>query len=75
MVYNKNVNKKSNTYRKAKVIIMNLFDLDIRVLCDEARRFFEESDINAIIEFFWSCNTIEEINSVTRDLYDEIFAD
>lgn len=42
-------------------------------MSDKARRFFEESDEAALDGFFGSCNTIEEIEEVAQELYDQIF--
>ena len=42
-------------------------------LSDKARRFFEESDETALDGLFGNCNSIEEIEEVAEDLYNEIF--
>lgn len=44
-------------------------------LSDKARRFFEESDGTALDGLFGNCNSIEDIEKVANDLYDEIFGD
>ena len=44
-------------------------------LSDKARRFFEESDGTALDGLFGNCNSIQEIEDVANDLYDEIFGD
>lgn len=43
-------------------------------LSDKARRFFEESDELALDGLFGNCNTIEEIEKIANDLYDEFFS-
>ena len=42
-------------------------------LSDKARRFFEESDASVLDALFGKCNSIEEIEKIANDLYDEIF--
>lgn len=44
-------------------------------LSDKARRFFEESDASVLDGLFGNCNTIEEIENVANDLYDEVFGE
>lgn len=53
--------------------MMNLMNLDMRVLGEKAQRFFEESDQNGLADLFGSCKTIEEINNVADELYAEFF--
>lgn len=50
-----------------------LLNLDIRVLSEKAQRIFEESDQNAINDFFGKCESIDDINRAAEDLYSEIF--
>ena len=50
-------------------------ELNWNYLSDKARRFFEESDEDALERLFGNCNTIEEIESIANDLYDEIFGE
>ena len=46
---------------------------NLNCLSDKARRFFEESDGEALEGLFGNCNTIEEIEEVANGLYSEIF--
>ena len=48
-------------------------ECNLSYMSDKARRFFEESDGAALEGLFGNCNTIEEIEDVANDLYDEIF--
>ena len=46
---------------------------NLAYLSDKARRFFEESDETALEGLFGNCESIEVIENVANDLYDEIF--
>ena len=47
--------------------------LNWNYLSDKASRFFEESDEIVLEGLFGNCKTIEEIENIANDLYDEIF--
>lgn len=52
---------------------MDIRNIDIRELGEKAQRFFEESDQGAREDLFGECKSIEEINNVAEDLYEEFF--
>ena len=47
-------------------------ECNLNLLSDKARRFFEESDETTLEGLFGNCESIEEIEKVANDLYDEI---
>lgn len=50
-------------------------ECNLSSLSTKARRFFEESDGTALEGLFGTCNSIEEIEAVVSELYDEIFGE
>ena len=50
-------------------------ECNLNYLSEKARRFFEESDGTALEDLFGNCNSYEEIEEISNDLYDEIFGD
>ena len=60
---------------EAKGENMNLQKLDIRELNEKAQRFFEASDSNGINDIFGKCKSIDEINEIADELYDEFFGE
>lgn len=50
-------------------------ECNLTLLTKKARRFFEESDQVALDDIFGKCESIEEIEEVANELYNETFED
>lgn len=55
--------------------MMDIMKLDLRELSDKAQRLYAESDQGGIEAIFGDCKTIEEMNAVAEDVYNEFFDD
>lgn len=55
--------------------MINIDHRNFNELTSKARSFFEQSDQYAWRDLFGRCNTIEEINEIAEDLYDDFFGE